>query len=205
MVLPSSATVPGSRVSIATPICASSVCIVRTSFRRGTLVRTSGSEVSSEAHNSGNAAFLAPETRTSPRSGTPPSMTRRSTSALVRPCGFPLRGGQRGHRQGVNFLAHPVAERRIDELVLANLRQSFEARADDQRFPVLAVAANGEVLAGQMLRDGAFDRFGGDHGQWRNFQPRRKRASVSADSAAQQQATSASESIGATSECPKKP
>ena len=54
------------------------------------------------------------------------------------------------------------------------------------------VAADLEMRAVEVRRDGAFDRFGGDHGvypgggtaQSRSFQPRRRSVSVSAVSAA---------------------
>ncbi len=73
------------RRSCATPICASSVCIVRTSFNRGTLVSTSGSDDSSAAQRIGSAAFFAPETRTSPTKGRPPSISSLSISTPARP------------------------------------------------------------------------------------------------------------------------
>src|SRR5437773_3309813 len=68
--------------SLLAPICESSVSIVRTSLRRGRLVSVSGSAVNSEAHKIGSAAFFAPDTRTSPRNGAPPSTT--SLSIWVR-------------------------------------------------------------------------------------------------------------------------
>ena len=71
----SSVIAPSPRSSIATPICDSSVRIVRTSLSRGTWVSASGSSVRSEAHRIGSAAFFAPETATVPASGRPPSMT----------------------------------------------------------------------------------------------------------------------------------
>ena len=51
--------------------------MVATSARRGTFSSSTGSAESSEAARSGRAAFLAALTRTSPRNGTPPSMTSR--------------------------------------------------------------------------------------------------------------------------------
>ncbi len=45
---------------------------MRTSRSRGTFASRSGSDASSAAHISGSAAFFAPDTRVSPRSGTPP-------------------------------------------------------------------------------------------------------------------------------------
>src|SRR5438093_2576360 len=52
--------------------------MVSTSARRGAFSRTIGSSVRSEAARSGRAAFFAALTRTSPRSGTPPSITKRA-------------------------------------------------------------------------------------------------------------------------------
>src|SRR6185295_19638765 len=114
-------TVPATRVSKTTPICESSDCIVRTSFSRGTLVSVSGSGVSNAAHRIGSAAFLAPDARTSPESAYPPSIVSLSMRAVS-----PLLRSERLHRQCVNLLAHAVAERRIDELMLLNARESGE-------------------------------------------------------------------------------
>ena len=47
----------------------------------------------------------------------------------------------------MHLLAHPIPERRVDKLMLADLRQALEARADNDRFPVLTVAADSQVLA----------------------------------------------------------
>jgi len=57
----------------------------------------------------------------------------------------------------MDLLAHALPEGGVHELVLAHLGQALEARADDERLPVMPVAAHGEVLAAAMgLR-------GGDH------------------------------------------
>jgi len=80
----SSTTSPGERSSIFTPICESSVRIVRTSLSRGTCVSVNGSDVSSDAQRIGSAAFLAPDTGISPRSRRPPSMTSLSTGTAGR-------------------------------------------------------------------------------------------------------------------------
>ena len=47
----------------------------------------------------------------------------------------------------MDLLAHPVAERGVDELMLADLGQTLERRADDHGLPVLAVAADLDMLA----------------------------------------------------------
>src|SRR5450631_3482282 len=127
--------------------------MVRTSLSSGTLVSVSGSGVSSAAQRIGKAAFFAPETRTSPCSGTPPSIASLST----------LGGGQRLHRQRVDFGAHAIAQRAIDELVALDARESFEGRAHDQRLEMLAVAVYRDVLAGESCLDGALDVFGSRH------------------------------------------
>src|SRR5690554_2173371 len=62
----SSVTVSPSR-RVCTPMLPSRRSRVSMSFSRGTLVRTSGSRVSSAAHRIGKAAFLAPEMPISPR------------------------------------------------------------------------------------------------------------------------------------------
>src|SRR5437660_1643740 len=139
--------VPSSRSAL-TPICPSNVCIVRTSFRRGTLESTSGSGVSSAAQRIGSAAFLAPETRISPSSRVPPSINSLSTSVLSLPL-RPLRGGQRGHRQRMDFLAHARAQRTVYELVAAHLGECFESTAHDERLKVLPVPADPDPLAGE--------------------------------------------------------
>src|SRR4051812_48960810 len=108
----SSATAPSSRASSETPICDNSDRMVRTSFSRGTLVNLTGSVDSSAAQRSGNAAFLAPEARISPPSLAPPVILSLSTARLL-----PLLRRERLHRQRVDFHAHAIAERRIDELV----------------------------------------------------------------------------------------
>ena len=54
--------------SARTPMLRSSFSVVATSCSRGTLASVTGSAVSSAAHSSGSAAFLAPEMATSPSS-----------------------------------------------------------------------------------------------------------------------------------------
>jgi hypothetical protein len=60
--------VPAAPCSALTPILRINFSIVDTSCSRGTLVRVTGSLLSSAAHNSGKAAFLAPEISTVPAS-----------------------------------------------------------------------------------------------------------------------------------------
>src|SRR6185503_1148840 len=148
--------------SACTPICASSERIVRTSLSFGTFVSTSGSEVSSAAHRMGSAAFLAPETRTSPCSGTPPVIASLSIDASLPRRSAPLRRRQRLHRQRMNFLAHALAQHPVDQLVLPYLAQAGEFRADDQRLEVPSVAVDRDVLADEPRLDRALDFFRSD-------------------------------------------
>ena len=47
----------------------------------------------------------------------------------------------------MHFLAHPLAERGIDELVALHPAPAFERGADDHRVEVAAVAIDLQVLA----------------------------------------------------------
>src|SRR5690242_16914935 len=123
--------------------------MVLTSRRCGTLESVSSSAVSSAAHISGNAAFFAPETRISPESGTPPWMTSLSTRRLL--------GGERAHRQRMDFTAHAFSERRVDELVALHAAFAAKRLADDERLEVLAVARDAHLEASQPLLDVALD------------------------------------------------
>ena len=78
--LASMRTVPSSARSAVTPILRMSLSMVLTSCSWGTLSRVTGSAVSSAAHNSGKAAFLAPETSTSPCKVRPPRIRSLSIS-----------------------------------------------------------------------------------------------------------------------------
>src|SRR5512135_2103036 len=65
------------------------------------------------------------------------------------------------HRQRVDFLAHALAERRIDQLMARNAGLAGERRTDDERLEVTAIAVDFNALARQSLRDIAlhvFDR-----------------------------------------------
>ncbi|CFN70142.1 Uncharacterised protein [Bordetella pertussis] len=75
-------TVPSPARSARTPMRPSRRSVVEVSFSCGTLPSTSGSAVSRLAHRMGRAAFLAPETVTSPRRGEPPVMRSLSISFL---------------------------------------------------------------------------------------------------------------------------
>src|SRR6185295_8921293 len=130
-----------------------------------------GAAVSSDAARIGSAAFLAPATRTSPESGTPPRMESFCIRCLCwgpRGPGFrsarrPLFRGIGLHGKRVDLLAHAIAERRIDELVLAHAREAGELRAHDHRLEVRAVAPDLEVGHGEAIADGLLDGAGFDH------------------------------------------
>src|SRR5689334_13314912 len=105
--------------------------MVLTSRSCGTFSRRTGSSVSNAAHMSGRAAFFAPETRTSPASGTPPSMTSLSMRLL----------GREGlHGQRVDLLAHALAERRVHHLVALHPGLAPERIAYDHGLEMGAVA-----------------------------------------------------------------
>ena len=72
MLLASASTTIFSSTTSRTPIRPSNSIVVVMSCRCGTLPIRSDLSVSSDATSTGNAAFLAPEIRISPRSGLPP-------------------------------------------------------------------------------------------------------------------------------------
>src|SRR5512146_691377 len=139
-----------------TPMRASSLDIVATSIRRGTLSSTSGFSVNSAAHMIGSAAFFAPETRISPSSGPPPVMRSLSTGA-------PLLRRQGAHRQRVDLLAHSAAERAVHELVALHPAAAFALARHDQSLEVLPVARDLEVLAREARRNALLDAFRRHH------------------------------------------
>src|SRR5712691_9530393 len=139
-----------------TPIWRRSLPIVEMSTRRGTLVRATRWSVSSAAHMIGSAAFFAPETRTSPCSGRPPVMRSLSTRS-------PLLGRQRTHRQRMDFLAHALAERRVDQLMALHAAPSHELAGHDQRLEMLSVAGHFHMLAGESRRDPRLHAFRRHH------------------------------------------
>jgi hypothetical protein len=71
-------TVPPTSSETCTPRSESRRARVRMSLTSGTLLRRTAWSVSSVAHRSGSEAFLAPEMRTLPSSGRPPTMRSRS-------------------------------------------------------------------------------------------------------------------------------
>src|SRR3990170_5012431 len=134
-----------------TPMRPSSPIMVVTSFRWGRFDNRMGSVVRSEAHISGNAAFLAPDTRTSPDNGAPPWMTSLST------LGLEFLGGEGLHGQRVNLLAHPLAEHAVYQLVPLDPALAAKQGTHDERLEVLPVARHLKQRALQVLLDIAPD------------------------------------------------
>ena len=197
-----------------TPICASSARIVRTSFSCGTLVSVSGSAVSSAAHRIGSAAFLAPETRTSPSSAAPafddelihaiepasaaapPTLRASGSSSTAR--GSPRACGRRAPRRRAGGAA--------------TRDRPAKRRRHDQRLEVLAVAGDLDVrrrrgrLRCDALMDSGVTMADSPSVQCRSFQPRASMQQRRARRARRQRRRRARGSIaGATSDRPKKP
>src|SRR5690349_6583708 len=147
---------PSAGGSAATPIWRRSFAIVRVSMRCGTFARRSGLSVRSAAHMMGNAAFFAPDTRTSPSSERPPWMRSLSTR-------FPLLRCERAHRKRMDLLAHALAEHRIDKLVALHAIAARELVGNDQRLEMLAVADHFDVFARKSRGNALLDALGGDH------------------------------------------
>src|SRR5436190_16797572 len=129
------------------------VCVSR---NRGTLRSRCTPGVSRVAAITGSAAFFDPEMRTVPWSGLPPRTSSLSTGA-------PLLRRQRLHRQGVDFLAHALAERCVDQLVALHAAPAFEFLRHDDRLEVLAVADHLDVLAREPGFDSLFHAFRRHH------------------------------------------
>lgn len=62
----------------------------------------------------------------------------------------------------MDFLAHAVAERRVNQLVALHPIAALERPADDHRLEMLAIANDFEVLAGEPAADSLLHAF------WRN-------------------------------------
>src|SRR3954466_5673167 len=114
---------PSAGGSASTPLCRGSFALGRPSMRPGTLASRSGFSLRSAAHMIGSAAFFAPEMRTSPSSGRPPVIL----SLSIR---LPLLGRERAHGQGVDFLAHALAQRGIYQLMALDAALAGERAGD---------------------------------------------------------------------------
>jgi hypothetical protein len=131
--------------------------MVPMSFRCGTLVKVTGSRVSSAAQSSGSAAFLAPDMAISPDRG------RRPRSAAY-PLAF--------HSSGVSVCIDSACnspeskrdlEDRIDALLALDAVQPGKLAADDHGREMMSVAVHGKMLAGQAGGNPGFDLFGVEH------------------------------------------
>src|SRR5215471_523269 len=129
--------------------------MVLTSLRCGTFESVSSSPVRSAAHISGNAAFFAPETRTSPDRGTPPWMTSLSIRGFV--------GGKRTHRKGVDLRSHSLSQSGVDELMSLDPALAAECLAHDERFEVLTVPCDAHLGALESFFDIAANLFRRHH------------------------------------------
>src|SRR6266705_4173157 len=89
-------------------------------------------------------------------------------------------GREGAHRQRVDLLAHPIAERRVDELVALDRALAAERLAHDQGLEMLTVAQDPHPGALKPLFDMALDLFGSDH-QRLNLYPSRSSARVRPD------------------------
>src|SRR6185436_14133277 len=136
-----------------TPSTRAKVCVSRS---LGTLRSRWTPGVSSVAAMTGSAAFLDPEIRTVPASGFPPRTSSLSTGAPLLRC-------QRFHRKRVDFLAHALPERGVDELVALHAAPAFEFLRHDHRLEVLAVAAHLDVLAREPGFDALLHAFSRHH------------------------------------------
>src|SRR6185503_8342634 len=145
----------------------SSIMVV-TSFRWGTLPIVTGPSASSAPAKMGRVAFLAPEMRTSPSSGTPPRIcnlsTRASPSARVaggcQVAPFPRR--VRLDRQRVDLPAHACPEGTVDLLMTLDRSLTFESLGDDHRREVgVVVGDHANPRTGQAGLDQPGDFVGG--------------------------------------------
>src|SRR5579863_1148447 len=143
-----------SMVTVA-PMRPSSSTVVVTSLRCGTLATTTGSRASSAPARIGSVAFLAPEMRTSPSSGTPPWICNLSMLSLPR-----FFGRQRLDRQRVDLAPHELAERTVDELVTRQAALTGELARHDARAEMRAVLGrDAHPRSGQAGADQARDFF----------------------------------------------
>ena len=144
------------------PMRPSSAIIVVTSFRWGTLPIDTGPSASSAAARIGSVAFLAPEMRTSPSSGTPPRICslskRRSGRQCERVAAAPC------HSAGVYawiesaWISRPMRgpSVAVDELVPLQAALALERGGDDHgREMRVVVAFHADLRVGQAGLDQA--------------------------------------------------
>src|SRR5574343_152514 len=138
-------------VCTCTPMFSSNSRMVATSRKRGTLRSMTGWSLSKAAHNSGNAAFLAPETVTVPFRRRPPTMRNLSmASALRRPLGRRVCF----HRQGVHLVGvYAPPQRGVHHLVPGDRAFALESGRHHHGGPVAAIARHFQMGAGQSVCD----------------------------------------------------
>src|ERR1043165_2380383 len=124
--------------------------MVETSISRGTLASTRLRSVS-------RAAFVPPEMRISPSRRGPPRIFSLSRAPLLR--------RERAHRQGVDFLAHAPAERRLYQLAAPPAPLASEGGRHHQRLEMLPVPDHLHVLAGEPGGDAGLNAFRGNQGK----------------------------------------
>ena len=76
----------------------------------------------------------------------------------------PLGGRERLHRKGVNFFAHTVAQRAVDDLVTLNTRFSAEGVRHDNGLEMCAIALDCKMFAIELFADIGLYCFWGNHG-----------------------------------------
>ena len=76
---------------------------------------------------------------------------------------FPFVRRQSLHREGVDFLPHAVAERRVDELVALHAAPAGESARHNDRLEVLSVADYLEMLAREPGLDSCLHAFRRHH------------------------------------------
>src|SRR5690606_33618906 len=139
-----------------------SVMVVETSFRWGTLPTLTGSDASRVPHRIGSAEFLAPEMAMAPSSRAPPVMSSLSNErSAPRSPGARLFGRQGPDGEGVDLVAHAIAQRPVHEPVPGSRPQPGECPGNDDGLEVRAVGARYPHLR---VRDARADQAGNGFG-----------------------------------------
>src|SRR5579862_1594795 len=141
-----------------TPMRPSNSMVVVTSCRCGTLPIVTGPSASSAPARMGSVAFLAPEMRTSPSSGSPPVICSLSTPPLRR-ClpRVPLLRRVRLDRERMDLAADALAERAVDQLMPRQRTQPLEGGSHQSSAEVRVVL--GEHLDARLRQGLAYQFF----------------------------------------------
>src|SRR5574343_452306 len=141
-----------------TPMSPSRRSMVEMSFRCGTLVKWTGSEVNNEAQRIGSAAFLAPDMATSPERTLPPSINNLSTlcAPFFRGQGFE---GKCMQFPGIQFFLQGL----IHALLTLHTAHPGKFVTDHEGLKVLAIAIQLQVFAGHASKDQLLDMVGVHH------------------------------------------